>query len=77
MRRTEDSITDLSDFRRAESSDGVTCPNTGEQLSIGLLDAIAIHWLLTINPKLLTIVKNEFATELKTKRLCQMVKPIA
>ena len=63
--------------QEAISSEGVSCPNTGEQLTIGLLDAIAIHWLLNINPKLLPIVKTEFATDLKTKRLCQMVKPIS
>ena len=59
------------------TSEGVSCPAQGEQLSIGLLDAIAIHWLLSINPKLLDIIKTEFATDLKTKRLCQMVKPIS
>ena len=42
-----------------------------------LLDVITIHWLLSIDKRLLTIVKTEFSTELKTKRICQMVKPIA
>ena len=30
------------------SAEGVTSPPTGELLSIGLLDSIAIHWLLAI-----------------------------
>ena len=63
--------------QQAITSEGVSCPDAGEQLSIGLLDAIAIHWLISINPKLLGIIKTEFATDLKTKRLCQMVKPIS
>ena len=52
-------------------------PQQGEQLSIGLLDAIAIHWLLSVDRKLLAIVKTEFATDLKSKRLCHMIKPIS
>ena len=63
--------------KEATTAEGVSCPQQGEQLSIGLLDAIAIHWLLSIDRKLLTIVKTEFATDLKSKRLCHMIKPIS
>ena len=63
--------------RQATTAEGITCDADGEKLSIGLLDAIAIHSLVSIDKKLLGIVKTEFATELKSKRLCQMVKPIA
>ena len=61
----------------AYEAEGVTCPNTGEKLTIALLDAITIHWLLSIDRRLLSIVKTEFAPELKTKRICQMIKIIA
>ena len=43
---------------------------------IRLLDAIAVHWLNSIDKRLISIIKTEFATQ-KTKRLCQMIKPIA
>ena len=59
------------------TAEGVTCPQGGELLSIGLLDAIAIHWLISIDKRLVDIVKIEFAADLKTKRLSQMVKTIA
>ena len=56
---------------------GVGSPEGGEKLSISLLDSIAIHWLITIDRRLINIVKTEFSSELKTKRICQMIKPIA
>ena len=62
---------------RTYEAEGVVCPSTGEQLTIALLDAVTIHWLLSIDKRLLPIVKTEFATELKSKRICQMVKIIA
>ena len=34
-------------------AEGVKSPDTGEQLSISLLDAITIHWLLTIDKRLI------------------------
>ena len=46
-------------------------------MTVGLLDSIAVHWLLTIDKRLINIVKTEFAAELKIKRLSQMIKPIA
>ena len=49
----------------------------GESLTIALLDAITIHWMLSIDHRLLSIVKTEFASELKNKQICQMIKPIA
>ena len=42
-----------------------------------MLDSIAVHWLLAIDKRLIGIVKTEFAADLKTKRLCQMIKQIA
>ena len=57
--------------------EGVVAPEGGEQLTVALLDSIAIHWLLSIDKRLISIVKTEFASELKTKRLSEMVKPIA
>ena len=58
-------------------ADGVKSPETGEKLSISLLDAITIHWLLAIDRRLVNIVKTELATDLKSKRICQLVKQIA
>ena len=63
--------------QQAYEADGVVSPPTGESLSISLLDAITIHWMLSIDRRLLDIVKVEFATDLKSKRICQMVKTIA
>ena len=62
---------------QAYTSEGVTAPPTGENLTVALLDAVAIHWLLCIDKCLVGIVKTEFASELKTMRLSQMVKTIA
>ena len=59
------------------SVEGVTSPAQGEELTVALLDSIAIHWLLSIDRRLINIVKTEFSTELKTKRLSEMIKPIA
>ena len=58
-------------------ADGVVSTDTGEELSISLLDTVAIHWLLAIDKRLISIVKTELATDLKTKRICQLVKQIA
>ena len=38
------------------TADGVTSPTTGEDLTIALLDSVAIHWLLCIDPRLIGIV---------------------
>ena len=46
-------------------------------MTVALLDVVTIHWLLCIDPRLIGIVKTEFASELKTSRLSQMVKTIA
>ena len=59
------------------TAEGVSSPPAGESLSVALLDTIAIHWLLNIDKRLVNIVKTEFATQLKTKRLCQLIKTIA
>ena len=59
------------------SAEGVISPDGGEELTVGLLDSIAIHWLLSIDRRLINIIKTEFATQLKSKRLCEMIKPIA
>ena len=57
--------------------EGITAPRTGEQLTVALLDSVAIHWLLQIDKRLVSIVKTEFSTDLKTKRLSQLVKQIS
>ena len=58
-------------------AEGAVSPPTGEVMTIALLDSIAVHWMLNIDKRLVSIVKTEFATELKSKRLCQMIKTIA
>ena len=63
--------------KQAVTAEGVSAPHGGEQLTIALLDVIAIHWLLSIDKRLISIVKTEFASDLKTKRLSQMIKQIA
>ena len=57
--------------------EGISSSSEGDTLTVTLLDTIAIHWLVTIDKRLVNIVKTEFASELKQKRLCQMVKVIA
>ena len=59
------------------TADGISSPATGETLTIGLLDAITVHWLMAIDKRLISIIKTEFAPQLKTHRLCQLVKTIA
>ena len=59
------------------TADGISSPATGESLTIGLLDAITVHWLMAIDKRLISIIKTEFAAQLKTHRLCQLVKTIA
>ena len=58
-------------------AEGVKCSTVGETLTIGLLDAVTIHWLNSIDKRLVKIIKTEFSAELKYKRICQMVKDIA
>ena len=62
---------------KAFEVEGITSPTTGEKLTVALLDTVAIHWLLNIDKRLVNIIKTEYATELKTKRLSQLVKQIA
>ena len=59
------------------TAEGIVSPVTGESLTVALLDSIAVHWLLSIDRRLISIIKVEFATELKTRRLCELIKPIA
>ena len=47
-------------------AEGVTSPDTGESLTIGLLDLIAIHWMLFIDKRLISTVKTEFTEDLKS-----------
>ena len=58
-------------------AEGIQSPQTGETLTIGLLDAIAVHWLLSIDRRLVSIIKTEFASDLKVKRLSQIIRTIA
>ena len=57
--------------RSEYTAEGVSSGTEGQSMSISLLDSIAIHWLLSIDKKLINIVKTEFSSELKNKRLCQ------
>ena len=59
------------------TAEGVSSPPTGERMTIGLLDSITVHWLLSIDKRLVNIIKTEYASQLKTHRLCQLVKTIA
>ena len=52
-------------------AEGVKSPDTGEKLSITLLDTIAIYWLNNIDRRLGGLIKTEFAPQLKHKRLCE------
>ena len=61
----------------AITAEGATVPAEGDTLTVTLLDLITVHWLTSIDRRLLTIVQTEFATQLKTKRLCQLIKLIA
>ena len=63
--------------REKFEAEGIKCSSSGEILTIGLLDAITIHWLNSIDRRLIKIIKTEFSTQLKTKRICQMIKSIA
>ena len=47
--------------QKEEHAEGISCPEGGEELTIALLDAIAIHWLISLDRELLYIVKTEFA----------------
>ena len=55
--------------RQALEAEGVRSPQDGETLTIGLLDTITVHWLLSIDKRLVKIIKTEYSTELKTKRM--------
>ena len=57
--------------REQFTAEGVQSPARGETLFIGLLDAITIHWLISIDKRLVNIIKTEFSADLKTKRICQ------
>ena len=57
--------------------DGAQCGDAGEKLTVSLLDAISVHWLMAIDKRLIGIIKTEYASQLKEKRLCELVKVIA
>ena len=57
--------------------EGATVPEAGDTISVTMLDLITIHWMSEIDSRLHAAVKIEFATDLKTKRVCQLVKRIA
>ena len=48
---------------KSYEAEGISCTAVGETLSIGLLDAITIHWLISIDRRLLDIVKTVVLTE--------------
>ena len=57
--------------------EGIAIPTGGDKISVTMLDLITMYWMSQIDPRLSNIVKVEFATELKSERICQLVKRIA
>ena len=57
--------------------EGSVVPAGGDKVSVTMLDLITMHWLNEIDPRLIAVVKVEFADDLKTKRISQLVKRIA
>ena len=45
--------------------DGVEIPTAGDQLSVSLLNLVALQWVNKIHPELLQIVRTEYAKELR------------
>ena len=45
--------------------DGVPIPTTGDQLSVSLLNMVALQWINKIHPELLQIIRTEYAKELR------------
>ena len=50
----------------------------GDKMTVSLMDMIAQHWLMRTDPRLVNIVKVEYATELKKgTRICELVPQIS
>ena len=50
----------------------------GDKMTVSMLDMVAQHWLMRTDPRLVNIVKIEYATDLrKGTRLCELVTQIA
>ena len=45
--------------------DGIAIPEGGDQLSVSLLNLVALQWINKIHPELLQIVRTEYAKELR------------
>ena len=58
--------------------DGVAAGPDGEEMSIHLMNFVAMDWLQKINPQLIDIVKTEYSRELReNQQLVQLVPRIA
>ena len=45
--------------------DGIFVPDNGDDLSVSMLNLVAIQWINKIHPELLTIVRTEYAKDLR------------
>ena len=58
--------------------DGINSGPTGENMTIALMNFVAMDWLVKINPQLIQIVKTEYSRELRENvQLVQLVPRIA
>ena len=58
--------------------DGINNGPTGENMTIALMNFVAMDWLVKINPQLMQIVKTEYSRELRENtQLVQLVPRIA
>ena len=58
--------------------DGISTGETGEKMTIGMMNLVAIDWLRKINPQLIDIVKVEYSRELREDvQLASLVPRIA
>ena len=58
--------------------DGITSGDTGEKMTIALMNFVALDWLNKINPNLVGIVKSEYSRELREDtQLAELVPRIA
>ena len=49
----------------ATEVDGVQIPDNGDSMSVSMLNLIALQWISKIHPDMLTIVRTEYAKELR------------
>ena len=72
-----------SHMERHLASPNIKVENTstgskGDTMTVSLMDMVAQHWLMRTDPRLVNIVKVEYATELrKGTRICELVPQIS